>query len=221
MSKLSGRNNILVLAAHPDDETLGCGATLAKLASEGSKIRLLTFTDGVGSRNTGEAGRNSKVERVADILGIHQFSVGTFPDNAMDSVPLLSICKHIEQHIEEEPDIIFTHFSGDLNIDHQIVTRAALTVFRPQTGSKTAIYAYHVPSSTDYNPLTHFDANTYQEVDQLHVDKKIEALRVYDYEMRPYPHSRSYENVINLMKTWGSEVGLHYCEKFKLIREIL
>jgi N-acetylglucosamine malate deacetylase 1 len=221
MSKLSGKNNVLVLAAHPDDETLGCGATLVKLAAEGSKIRLLTFTDGVGSRNTGEAGRNEKVEKVAEILGIKQFSVGNFPDNAMDSIPLLSICKHIEQHVEEEPDLIFTHFSGDLNIDHQIVTRAVLTVFRPQTGGKNGIYAYHVPSSTDYNPLAHFDACSYLEVEQHHVDKKLEALRVYDYEMRPYPHSRSYNNVINLMRTWGAEVGLQYCEKFKLIREIL
>ena len=158
MSKLSGRNNILVLAAHPDDETLGCGATLSKLASEGNRISLLTFTDGVGSRNTGEEGRNTKVEKVAEILGIQHFSVGNFPDNAMDTVPLLSICKHIEEHVKEQPDLIFTHFSGDLNIDHQIVTRAALTVFRPQSGFKNAIYAYHVPSSTDYNPLTHYDA---------------------------------------------------------------
>lgn len=217
----SQKNNILVLAAHPDDETLGCGATISKLHNEGHNIQLLTFTDGVGSRRIGEKNRNPKLQQVSNILGIHQFNSGDFPDNAMDSIPLLDICKFIESNVNYQPDIIFTHFMGDLNIDHQIVTKAALTVFRPQNGHKMKIYSYYVPSSTDYNPTTYFDANSYIEISEENVKRKMEALKIYDKEMRIYPHSRSYQNVENLMKVWGSEVGLLYCEKFKLIREIL
>ncbi len=213
--------NILILAAHPDDETLGCGATISKLSQEGHNIQLLTFTDGVGSRRTNEKNRNPKLQQVSDILGIFKYSSGDFPDNAMDSITLLDICKFIESNVDYQPDIIFTHFIGDLNIDHQIVTRAALTVFRPQYGNKTKIYSYYVPSSTDYNPQTYFDANSYIEVSGIDVKNKIKALEIYDKEMREYPHTRSYQNVENLMKVWGSEVGLLYCEKFKLIREII
>jgi LmbE family N-acetylglucosaminyl deacetylase len=220
MSK-SLKNNILILAAHPDDETLGCGATISKLSSDGHNIQLLTFTDGVGSRRLGEENRNPKLKQIGSILGISNFNSGNFPDNAMDSVPLLDICKFIESNVNYQPDIIFTHFIGDLNIDHQIVTKAALTVFRPQNGHKMKIYSYHVPSSTDYNPTTYFDANSYIEVSELDVKNKIQALHIYDEEMRSYPHSRSYENVENLIKIWGSEVGLLFCEKFKLIREII
>ena len=211
----------LILAAHPDDETLGCGATIHKLSKEGYDIQLLTFTDGVGSRNNNEKNRNSKLELVSKVLGISRYTIGNFPDNAMDSVPLLDLCKFIEENVDYTPDIIFTHFIGDLNVDHQLVTKATLTAFRPQHGNKTKIYSYYVPSSTDYNPLSYFDGNSYFELNQKNVNAKLEALRYYDKEMREYPHTRSYKNIDNLMKVWGSEVGLLHCEKHKLIREVI
>lgn len=212
---------VLILAAHPDDETLGCGGTIFKLANEGHDIHLLTFTDGVGSRDNKEENRNTKLQEVSEILKIKEFKSGVFPDNAMDLVPLLEICKFIELNVTIQPDIIFTHFAEDLNIDHQIVTKAALTVFRPQYGKKMKIYSYYVPSSTDYNPLTSFNATTYLNLNEHEVKTKLKALKIYDKEMRPYPHTRSYENIENLLKVWGSEVGLLYCEKFKLLREII
>ena len=195
--------NILVLAAHPDDETLGCGATMAKLSDEGHNIQLLTFTDGVSSRDT-DGNRNDVLGKVKNILGLSSYSYGDFPDNKMDSVPLLDVCKFIEDNVEVEPDIIFTHHRGCLNIDHQIVHRATLTSFRPQSGNNIKIYSYYVPSSTDYNPNNSFNGTVY-----------------YDEEMREYPHTRSYKNVENLMRVWGSEVGLEFAEKFELVREVL
>lgn len=211
---------VLVLAAHPDDETLGCGGTIFKLSKE-YDIHLLTFTDGVSSRKNNEVNRNPKLTQVSDILGISKYNFGNFPDNAMDSISQLEVCNFIEANVTYVPDMIFTHFIGDLNIDHQIVTKSALSVFRPQFGNKMKIYSYFIPSSTDYNPLVPFDANSYFELTNDEVDAKLKALHVYDEEMREYPHSRSYENVTNLMKVWGAEVGLPYCEKFKLLREIL
>ena len=213
--------NILVLAAHPDDETLGCGATIHRLAQEGNNIGLITFTNGEGARGATKENRNTSLDKVSDILGINSFSYGDFPDNAMDSVPLLDICKFLEYNLTFDPDIIFTHFEGDLNIDHQIVAKATWTVFRPQQGKKHEIYSYFVPSSTDYNPTIDYTAQTYYDLDQKDVDKKMEALKVYEKEMREYPHTRSFENVENLMKVWGSEVGVKYAEKFKTIRNLI
>ena len=220
MLKSLKNKKILIIAAHPDDETLGCGATIYNL-SKNNHIHLLTFTDGVGSRRNGENNRNSKLEKISKILGIDKFNVGSFPDNEMDTVSLLDLCKFIESNVNYTPDLIFTQFIGDLNIDHQLVTKAVLTAFRPQYGDKMKIYSYSVTSSTEYNPFSYFDGNSYFEVLQEDVNKKLEALKIYNKEMRPYPHSRSYENVVNLMKVWGSEVGLLYCEKFKLIREVV
>ena len=220
INQLNDNQKVLVLAAHPDDETLGCGATINSLAQEGHEIQLLTFTDGVSSRRDHEKNRNPQLSSVSKVLGINRYNSADFPDNAMDSVPLLDLSKFIERHVSYVPDIIFTHFIGDLNVDHQLVAKATLTAFRPQSGDCTKIYSYYVPSSTDYNPISHFNGNSYFNISADNVNKKLEALKIYDKEMRPPPHSRSYDNIHNLMKVWGSEIGLSYAEKFQLIREV-
>ena len=212
---------ILVLAAHPDDETLGCGATIHRLYREGHSIQLLTFTDGESSRGLNKKNRNTLLDRVSNILGISNFSFSNFPDNAMDSVPFLKICKFIEEKVDYFPDIIFTHHHEDLNIDHQLVSKATYTVFRPQFGSTHQIFSYHVPSSTDYNPLSSFKGNTYFKLTKQDLEKKMEALKVYDKEIRDFPHSRSYKNIENLISTYGCEVGSIYCEKFNLVRNVI
>ena len=212
-------NNILVLAAHPDDEVLGCGATLAKMSTN-NNIRLLTFTNGVASRNT-TGDRRAALEKSCKMLGINSYHSANFPDNKMDSVPLLDVCKFIEEHSSFEPDIIFTHHQDCLNVDHSIVYRATITAFRPQRKKQHRIYTYYVPSSTEYNPLNNFNGNVYFDVTTT-FNKKIECLRgCYSAEMRECPHSRSYDNVTNLMKVWGNEVGIKYAEKFQLIRQVV
>jgi len=214
---------ILVLAAHPDDETLGCGGTIKRLSKEGNYIKLLTFTDGEGSRTSnGEEiyNRNVLLEKVCNKLGINEYSSGNFPDNKMDSVPLLELCKFIEDNVGFKPDIIFTHHRNCLNVDHQLVFRATLTAFRPQYGKNQTIYSYYVPSSTDYNPFNNFRGNVYYNIEN-EIKDKIECLKIYDNEMRDYPHTRSYENISNLSKVWGSEVGLNYAEKFELVRNVI
>ncbi|MDC1030252.1 PIG-L family deacetylase [Flavobacteriaceae bacterium] len=212
---------ILVLAAHPDDETLGCGGTLHRLSKEGYDVNLLTFTDGESSRGIQGLNRNEKLNNVASILGISNYNSGKFPDNAMDSVPLIEICKFIEENVNYIPDIIFTHHYEDLNIDHHLVAKATFTVFRPQKGNSHVIYSYFVPSSSDYNPISNFTGKTYFKLNENDVEAKHSALSIYDKEMREYPHSRSYKNIKNLIKVWGSEVGTEYAEKFILIRELI
>ncbi len=215
------KKKILILAAHPDDETLGCGATIAKLSKQNHDIELITFTDGESGRDDYDGkDRNESLLKVSKILGIKNFKNGNFPDNKMDSVPLLEVCKFIEKEVKEIPDIIFTHHPGCLNIDHNIVYRAALTAFRPQNKKEIEINCFEIPSSTEWNPHNNFKCNLYIDVEDF-IKKKIEALKVYDKEMRPYPHPRSYDAIINKMKSSGNEVGLNYAEKFQTVRRII
>jgi LmbE family N-acetylglucosaminyl deacetylase len=210
---------VLILAAHPDDETLGCGGVIKKLSQENNFIKLITFTDGESSRNE-NSNRNTLLDRVCKKLGINEYIYGNFPDNKLDSIPLLDICKFIETNVEFVPDLIFTHHRNCNNIDHQLVYKATITSFRPQFGNKVKILSYFVPSSTDYNPFNNFNGNVYYNIKDT-IENKIETLSIYDKEMRKYPHTRSYENITNLSKVWGAEVSLEYAEKFELIREIL
>ena len=215
------KKKVLILAAHPDDETLGCGASIAKLSSQNHDIKLLTFTDGESSKEkTLNNNRKNCLEKVSKILGIKSFKSGNFPDNRMDAVPLLDVCKFIEKEVKETPDIIFTHHPGCLNIDHNIVYRATITAFRPQINKEIEINCFEIPSSTEWNPNNDFKSNLFINVEN-YVEKKIEALKVYDKEMRPYPHPRSYDAVINKLKSNGNEVGINYAEKFQTIRRII
>ena len=215
------KKKVLILAAHPDDETLGCGGTIAKLSSQNHDIELLTFTDGESARDDSHNyNRNDCLEEVSKILGIKKFQEGKFPDNKMDSVPLLDVCKFIEKEIKETPDIIFTHHPDCLNIDHNIVYRATITVFRPQNNKEIEINCFAIPSSMEWNPNNDFKPNLFINVENF-IEKKIEALKVYDKKMRQYPHPRSYDAIINKMKSSGNEVGINYAEKFQTIRKII
>jgi len=214
---------VLVMAAHPDDELLGCGGTMAKLIEEGHEVHILVFADGSGARDNEYEGytRIPELMTLANFMGVKSCKAGNFPDNKMDSVPLLNVCKFIEKNVNFEPDIIFTHHPSCLNIDHATVTRATLTAFRPQHGSEMAIYAYFVPSSTDYNPLNTFQGNVYFDVEDHQKVKLDNIEQYYGGELREHPHSRSRENLENLMRVWGAEVGLEYAEKFQLLRQVV
>tara|TARA_B100001057_G_scaffold497199_1_gene600711 strand:+ start:3529 stop:4650 length:1122 start_codon:yes stop_codon:yes gene_type:complete len=213
--------NILVLAAHPDDETLGCGGTIRRLHEEGNYIKLITFTDGESSRDKLNPGnRNKKLEKVSKILGIDEYIFGNFPDNSMDTISLLEICKFIENETKDfNPEIVFTHFQDDLNIDHQLISRATQIVFRPQNFQPQKILSYYVPSASDYNFNSQFDGNIFYQINDNQLKAKIDSLEVYEGEMRKFPHSRSFENITNLSKVWGSNVGCMLAEKFKNVRE--
>ena len=216
---------ILILAAHPDDETLGCGATIKRLSKNPhTYIKLITFTDGESSRdNNNDFNRNSKLNNVCKELGIDEHMSGNFPDNKMDAVPLLELSKFIENNVNFTPNIIFTHYRNCNNIDHQLVYKATIVAFRPcrhQPGEFIKMLSYFVPSSTDYNPFNDFRGNVYYDIENT-IQTKLECLKNnYHDEMRTYPHTRSYENIENLAKVWGSEVGLKYADKFELVREI-
>lgn len=220
-------NTVLVVAAHPDDEALGCGGTIARHARNGDKVHVLFLSDGVASRDEGHRDadiRNDAAETAGKVLSVTSVSYGSFPDNQMDSVPLLDVVKFIHKHIEDiQPNIIYTHHHADLNIDHQIAAQATMTACRPQKGHPVKeIYAFEVPSSTEWQNPTKSDAfipNIFVDISD-DIDTKIKALEAYDMEMRPFPHSRSYEAIRALATLHGARNGLDAAEAFMCLRVI-
>ncbi|MEC7276619.1 MAG: PIG-L family deacetylase [Bdellovibrionota bacterium] len=212
---------VLVVAAHSDDEMLGCGGTILKHVSQGDDVKIIFLTDGVGARKGDDSEkekRESSTEKVMQKIGVEDYVCLDFPDNKLDSVALLEIVQGIEKKTKGySPEVIYTHFYGDLNIDHQIVNRAVKTAFRPLPGCTVKkILSFEVVSSTEWGMNT-FEPSYFVDVSEFQ-SKKMDALKLYDSEMRAEPHARSYENVLNLMKFRGNSIGLSFAEAFVVER---
>jgi len=223
---------ILVIAAHPDDEVLGCGGTIARLSSEGATIFILILANGLTSRmdfNEKQKDQLLKAHcdravRAGKLLGASEVNLAGYPDQLMDTVPLLDITHTIEREIEKlRPDTIFTQHGGDLNMDHVITYRATMTATRPVPGCIVKkVYAYEVPSSTEWSFQRfepRFQPNVFFDIAGT-IERKIEAMQVYESETRAFPHPRSPEALCAVATRWGSVVGFKTIEAFELVREI-
>lgn len=220
----------LVIAAHPDDEILGCGATIARLASEGWFIHVLIVAEGLTSRDAltdpeavSDLAKSSEIAN--KIVGSSSVEFLGLPDNRMDKLELLDVVKMIERAIVEFlPSLVFTHHIGDVNIDHRILHDAVVTACRPQPNNPVKkILFFEVPSSTEWRPPSSglcFSPNYFYDVSNF-LDKKIEALLAYSSEMRAFPHPRSIEAVKHLAHWRGASVGCFAAESFVLGRSIL
>ena len=224
--------NILVLVAHPDDEVLGCGGTIARLTLEGHEVYVAILGEGITSRYDKREQADQKVleefqarsRQVAKLLGAKELFLYGFPDNRFDTVPLLDIVKTIENLINRlQPKVVYTHHGGDLNIDHVITHRAVMTATRPvKTCPTKEIYAFEVPSSSEwafgqFKPS--FQPNVFVDI-SVTLETKLQAMQMYESETRPFPHPRSTVTLQTLAKRWGSLVGLEAVEAFELIRSI-
>ena len=221
---------ILAIVAHPDDEVLGCGATLARLIKEGYEANTLILGEGVTSRDKKRDIKNRDKEISAlkeqarqanKILGIKEIFFHDFPDNRFDTVPLIEIVKVIEEvKLKIKPDIIFTHYRKDLNVDHQITYNAVITATRPLKGETVKeIYSFEIPSSTEWAYPLSFSPNVFFDVTET-IDIKLKALHVYVSEMRDFTHPRSEEFIKLNSKLWGVKAGLMNAEVFQGIRII-
>jgi len=214
--------NILVLAAHPDDETLGCGGTLKKFSEDrDNDVAVITFTDG-GSARPGGRGRCDDLQDASNLLGFRVLSSFRYPDNELDSVPQLRLNKSVESILERtqfQPDMIITHNPWCLNIDHKRVFEVSQVIGRSY---KCKHMCFEVPSSSEWNFTSDFRANCYVELNKDQVDAKMKTLySCYIDEMRPTPHPRSVENLVSALRVNGSVVGVEYAEKFMSIKEVL
>ncbi len=219
-------DTVLVVAAHGDDEALGCGGTMARHKAQGDAVDVLLVADGVTSRGAAaDAGpRQAAAAEAARILGSERPRFLNFPDNRLDTVALLDVVQAMEEVIAEvHPDIIYTHHGGDLNIDHIITHRAVMTACRPVPGQPVqAIYGFEVQSSTEWGSVdqdSQFRPTHFVEISQQ-LKAKLAALDCYKDEMRPFPHARSGEAVTALARLRGSQVGLNAAEAFTVLRQV-
>ena len=222
--------DILVIAAHPDDEVLGCGGTIAQLAQEGHDVYIAILGEGITSRykQRGQVDKTliealyARSRRVAELLGAKPPFMYDLPDNRFDTVPLLDVIKIVEELVERlRPQVIYTHHGGDLNIDHKITYDAVLTATRPMMGCPVKeIYAFEVPSSTEWAFETTFSPDTYVDIIDT-LTRKTHAMQLYESEARPFPHPRS-PQALQALATWrGSTIGVEAAEAFQTIRRLI
>ena len=224
------KKSILVVAAHADDETLGCGGTIRRHVNVGDSVGVVFLTNGVGARadaNESDIQRRADAMRSAlEILGVEYHACLNFPDNALDTVPLIDVVKALDRAVSSwvSPWVVYCHHGGDLNIDHQIANRAVLTLFRPQPEipGPDSILSFEVPSSTGWfgaSSAPAFIPNYYSDISSTW-DIKLSALQAYADEMRPWPHARSLKAVEHLVRARGSMVGVCAAEAFVVERII-
>ncbi|MCT8977412.1 PIG-L family deacetylase [Clostridium sp. CX1] len=223
---------ILVIAAHPDDEILGCGGTIKRLIDEGNEAYSLILSDGTTSRhgNLTEVvleeikNRLKQSQAAAKIIGYKELFFCQFVDNSFDKDTLLDIVKAIEKYIVLlKPSIIFTHHYGDLNIDHQRTFQAVQTASRPMVNCPVKeLYCFETFSATEWSFIDKdkFVPNYFVNIETTLKDK-LQAIKCYKSELRQFPHPRSIEGLETAARRWGTVIGCNYAEAFELVRKII
>jgi LmbE family N-acetylglucosaminyl deacetylase len=216
----------LFIVAHPDDEVLGAGATIYKLTGEGHTVVVAILSGDVAARRNRPKINELYKDMIecAKILGIKRLILGKFPNIEFNTVPHLKLVKFIEQIIAEvKPEVIFTHHPSDLNNDHyqtSIACQAAIRLFQRQPDILPVkdLFYMEILSSTEWglnNAYRDYHPNTFVEVNEIGVEKKIEALSKYTGVMRVYPHPRSMEALKGLAAYRGCQAGMYYAESFE------
>jgi len=224
---------IAVIAAHPDDEVLGCGATIARHTVAGKQVHVLILSEGATSRDAVRSRANAQVQlselavsaqKAHAILGSASLEMLAFPDNRLDSIDLLDVVKPIEAFLQKvDPEAVYTHFPNDLNIDHRVVSEAVQVACRPVPGCGIKhLFMFEVASSTEWRVAspTGFNPNYFVDISAT-LELKKRALCAYATEIRPWPHARSLEAVEALAKWRGASVGVSAAEAFVLGRGIV
>lgn len=217
-------NRVLVVAAHPDDEALGCAGTIALHSRKGDEVHILFVADGETARQNNHVDiekRQLRSIEAAEVLGAESPIFLPYNDQRLDSYPILEITQRIEQVARDiEPTIVYTHHHGDMNRDHRIVNEAVMTAFRPAPfQSVREIYGFEVASSTEWASGTQeaFKPSRFCDI-SFSWEKKVSALKCYHLEMRDFPHPRSYEGLEVLAKLRGVQSGMKLAEAFTVLR---
>ena len=228
------KKKVLVIAAHPDDEVLGCGGTIARHADAGDQVHILIMAEGATSRqlqrDRAQASEElSALEEAAKtagtILGAAGVEVLDLPDNRLDSLERLDLIKQIENRIDcYQPEVIYVHHAGDVNVDHRRLHEAVTTACRPTPGQLVRrILSYEVASSTEWQPPGSgpaFTPNWFVDISGQW-DRKRDALLGYASEMRAWPHARSLKALEHLARWRGAQVGVEAAEAFFLLRQVI
>ncbi len=219
---------LAAVVAHPDDEVLCCGGVLARHVRDGGRAAVLFLATGAGARGREPApdeiaALRAAAEQAAKVLGVGELRFADFPDNRMDSVPLLDVVHTVERFLAESgAEMVLTHYLGDLNIDHALVSRAVLTATRPLPGAPVqAVFAGETLSATEWGfAERRFAPTTYADISKT-LETKKQALCCYAKELRAFPHPRSIEAVEHLARLRGSESGFAAAEAYVPLRQLL
>lgn len=231
---MAAMNQVLVVAAHPDDEVLGCGGTIARHANSGDHVQVLIVAEGSTSRQQERDRAQVKDElsalaqaaqKAGSILGAAGVELLGLPDNRLDSLDRLDLIKRIEDCVERhQPECVYVHHAGDVNVDHRRLHEAVVTACRPTPGHVVKqLLSFEVASSTEWQPpgsMPAFQPNWFVDIsDQW--ERKMEALSAYSSEMRHWPHARSLEAVGHMARWRGAQVGVEAAEAFCLLRQLV
>lgn len=225
---------VAVIAAHPDDEVLGCGGTIARHIQERDEVHVLIMAEGLTSRDRqrNRSHRSTDLSNLAidaqkanQVLGTTSLTLRNFPDNRLDSIDLLDLIKCIENFLKQYPArIVYTHHGGDLNVDHRRVHESVVTACRPMPGqSVEKLLFFEVASSTEWqtvNMISAFIPSWFVDI-SITLEIKLDALKEYKSEMRSWPHARSLSSIEHLAKWRGASVGLEAAEAFMAGRIIV
>jgi LmbE family N-acetylglucosaminyl deacetylase len=224
---------IMVVAAHPDDELLGLGATIHKFIEKYNiQTHVVILGEGLTSRSDTRdtdfwkqklQKHQQNIRKAQQLIGYHSIISYQFSDNRFDSVDLLDIIKVIENEKHKfNPDVIFTHHGGDLNIDHRLTFEAVVTATRPMQHERVkSIITFETPSGTEWQASTFpqpFIPNMYVEVSENDVNAKLSGMEQYEFEVREYPHPRSIKALRIKMQNRGIEIGCKFAEAFHIVR---
>ncbi len=214
--------NILVIAAHPDDELLGCGGTVALHTRNGDRVTSVIVCEGESLRyGPGGVGQSSHMQVAAQTLGVQDVRALGFGDQQLDRHTLTEIITPLEKIVAEvKPTIVYCQFGGDINRDHQLLFKAALVALRPTVPEIETVYAFDTASSTEWGFPRSFTADTWVDISST-LDTKIAAMACYESEVREYPHPRSLGALRNRAKAWGNQHCLDAAEVFMTVRRTL
>ncbi|OUU53221.1 MAG: hypothetical protein CBC25_01105 [Pelagibacteraceae bacterium TMED65] len=224
---MGSKKHIAAIMAHPDDEVLGCGGSLARLSRSGASVHIFILATGLTSRGPVDKASllalKNQARSAANRLGATTIDFANFPDNSMDSVKLLDIVKQVESFLTKtKPDLIFTHHNGDINIDHDLTQRAVMTATRALPGTQPLdVLACEVSSSTEFGPANkRLQPHLYIRLTEDDVKAAIDALVCYEGEIRDWPHPRSAKALEHQLRLRGAECGVEAAEVFEVLRMV-
>lgn len=217
---------VVVLGAHPDDEILGAGGTLARHVMAGEEVHAIVVADGASSRASDEmkVALEKDAARAAETIGFTSIRLESLPDQRLDTVAFVDLTQIIESILDDiQPHVVYTHFPGDVNVDHGLVARATWTACRPYARPQLRRFAvFETPSSTEWAwPVndSSLQPNLFVDITET-LDTKIAAMECYQSELREYPHPRSSRSLRERAAYWGSHVGRRAVEPFRILRDV-
>lgn len=213
---------VLVIAAHPDDELLGCGATVALHILAGDEVRSLILCEGETMRRQDNGEKRKAIKEAAKVLGSNEPICVGFLDQHLDTLPIVDVISSIEEVVRDyQPNIVYVHYGSDLNKDHQIAFEAAMVALRPKNEFIEAIYSFYIVGSTEWNYPRSFEPDTWVGFNEQIMNKKLKAFSCYNTELCDYPNPRSMIALENLAKTTGNQCCMEYAEAFMTVRRTL